>query len=99
MHFAGEFPDPSPTSSRPRTEAPKTSLAKAIKNKITGVIAKPINAYYDRKVRKHSEGVDREVAAIKDYRAMRDSGNAASNPEFRKKQAQYQMIKDKYSKK
>lgn len=99
MHFAGEFPDPTPTSSRPRTEAPKTSFAKALKNKITGVIAKPVNAYYDRKVKKHEAEVNKDVGMIKDYRAMRDSGSSVTQtPEFRKAADNYAALKNKYNK-
>ena len=74
-------------------------LQNAIKNKLANVTKKPIQAYYDRKVRKHSEVVDKEVGAIKDYRSMRDSGSSVtSTPEFRKSQAVYEAIKDKYKK-
>ncbi len=100
MHLVTDEPKKQQAEIRARVDSKKSnsSLFQAIKNKLN-VTKKPIQKYYDGKVKKHSDGVDKEVGVIKDYRAMRDSGSSVTRtPEFRKKATQYEMIKSKYSK-
>ena len=75
-----------------------SSMFQAIKNKLN-FTKKPIEAYYDRKVKKHNDQVNKDVGMIKDYRAMRDSGSSVTQtPEFRKAADNYAALKNKYSK-
>jgi hypothetical protein len=94
MHFAGQFPDPTPTSSRPRTDKPKTSMAQAIKNKITGKVGKVLASPYVKYKEAQMRVTDRNTAFLKDYNAKDKTGVPISNVD----RAKFQGLKDHYSK-
>lgn len=81
-------------------------MSSHIKDKIVGkmkdVLGTPGKMYVNHKVKKHSAQVDKDVAVIKDYRAMRDSKVSPTKADSKgatginRKRAAYEMVKAKY---